>query len=148
MNQYSLPQPALEESQEWKIHHHLSFYTVLLSKIAAIKCVCVKFDNSTLIQSRSKRLRKLILPIILLLKLKAAIIIPIVLSLISFLAFTGFKSGLAALAISGAVGLKSLLENHHGHPKIAYEILPSIASGWSRTSGDEGLPIAGYQTIP
>ncbi|CAG9860645.1 unnamed protein product [Phyllotreta striolata] len=100
-------------------------------------------------ESRSKRLRKLILPIILLLKLKAAIVIPVVLTIISFLAFTGFKSGLAALAISGAVALKNLLEHsHHGHSKISYEILPSLGSGWSRTSQDEGLALPGYQPIP
>ncbi|XP_028128258.2 uncharacterized protein LOC114324591 [Diabrotica virgifera virgifera] len=95
-------------------------------------------------ESRTKRLRKMILPLILLLKLKAAIIIPIVLSAISFVAFAGLKSGLAAFLISGAVAFKSFLESH-GQSKVSYEIVPT--PHWSRTSIEDTLPIAGYQTI-
>ncbi|XP_074031316.1 DUF1676 domain-containing protein Osi15 isoform X2 [Leptinotarsa decemlineata] len=102
-------------------------------------------------EGRSKRLRKIILPILLLLKLKAAIIIPIILSFISLVAFKGLGVGITALAIAGATGLKSLLE-HHGPSKISYEVLPQVVtSQWSRSSVEGpfiGSPLnAGYHTI-
>ncbi|XP_057652276.1 uncharacterized protein LOC130891498 [Diorhabda carinulata] len=97
-------------------------------------------------ESRTKRLRRYILPLILLLKLKAAIILPVILSMISFVSFAGLNSGMAAFLISGAVAFKSFLETHT-QPKISYEVVPPIAPHWSRTSLEEGLPIAGYQTI-
>ncbi|KAG5884643.1 hypothetical protein JTB14_035738 [Gonioctena quinquepunctata] len=103
---------------------------------------------------RTKKLRRVILPILLLLKLKAAIVIPVVLSLIALVAFNGLGAGVTALAIAGATGLKSLLESH-GPSKVSYEIVPQvIAPQWSRSSSIEEnlqdvLPMkAGYHTLP
>ncbi|XP_019870385.1 uncharacterized protein LOC109598924 [Aethina tumida] len=99
-------------------------------------------------ESRSSKLKKIVLPMLLLLKLKAAIILPIVLSVIALVAFKGLGAGLVALALSGATGLKSLLEGHNTS-KFTYEVVPQISSHWSR-SGVEPLTAlpAGYHTIP
>lgn len=107
---------------------------------------------------RSSKIKKILLPILLLLKLKAAIVIPAILSAIALVAFKGLGASLIALAISGATGLKSLLE-HHTSSKFTYEVVPQISSShWSRTGLDPtnvaqhpaGLaPLAsGYHTIP
>ncbi|KAF5304200.1 hypothetical protein FQR65_LT18885 [Abscondita terminalis] len=63
-------------------------------------------------ESRRRKLRKLILPLLLLLKLKALIIIPAVLFVVALVAFKGLGAGVMALVVSGAIALKSLLEKH------------------------------------
>lgn len=108
-------------------------------------------------ETRSSKLKKIILPILLLLKLKAAIVIPIVLSVIALVAFKGLGAGLIALALSGATAFKSSLEGHSSK-KVSFEVVPPH---WSRAglapSGPAGVipasflqewPIHGYQTMP
>lgn len=93
-------------------------------------------------------MKKIILPLILLLKLKAAIIVPAVLSAITLIALKGLGASLVALTLSGATAFKSLLDGHVS-PKVTYEVVPQI-SHWSRSgmSGIEAYPIPGYHTIP
>lgn len=52
-------------------------------------------------EARSSRLKKIILPLLLILKLKMAIILPIVLTLLTFISLKGLKAGLLALLFSG-----------------------------------------------
>ncbi|RZC00587.1 DUF1676 domain containing protein [Asbolus verrucosus] len=99
--------------------------------------------RSLVAEARTRKLKKIILPLLVLLKLKAAIVIPVVLSAIALIAFKGLGASLIALAIAGATGLKSLLEGHGS--KLTYEVVPQIASHWSR-AGFETLP-QGYHTI-
>lgn len=91
------------------------------------------------------------LPLLLLLKLKAVILIPIVLSVIALVAFKGLGAGLIALALSGATAFKSVLEGHHSSKKVSFEVIPPH---WSR-AGYASAPAAAvvqelypYQTIP
>lgn len=93
--------------------------------------------------ARSSKLKKIVLPLLVLLKLKSAIILPAVLSAIALVAFKGLGISLMAMLISGAIGFKSLLESHSSS-KFTYEVVPSH---WSR-SGIESYPIPGYHTIP
>ncbi|CAH0555714.1 unnamed protein product [Brassicogethes aeneus] len=105
--------------------------------------------RTVLEESRSSKLKKIVLPILLLLKLKAAIIIPAVLSVIALVAFKGLGVGLIALAISGATGLKSLLE--HQSSKFTYEVVPQIAPQpvWSRSGVEPFTTLPqGYHTMP
>lgn len=83
-------------------------------------------------------------------KLKAAIIIPAVLSAIALIAFKGLGASIVAITLAGATALKSLFDHHHHiSPKVTYEVVPQIASHWSRSSMDgiESYPIPGYHTI-
>ncbi|XP_044755244.1 uncharacterized protein LOC123314186 [Coccinella septempunctata] len=92
-------------------------------------------------ESRSSKLKKILLPLLILLKLKGAIVITIVLAVIALISFKGLGASLIALAISGATGFKSLLENHAAGSKV-YEVLPSVsASHWSRVGVDPISPL-------
>lgn len=83
--------------------------------------------------------------------LKKSIEIPIVLGVLSILAFKGLGAGLISLMLSSATALKSLLE-HHSSSKVSYEVVPQV-NHWSR-SGDVDYPnldrvgAMHYQTIP
>lgn len=82
-------------------------------------------------------------------KLKAAVIIPAVLSAIALIAFKGLGASIVAITLAGATALKSLLDNHHVSPKVTYEVVPQL-SHWSRSSMDGGIesyPLPGYHTI-
>lgn len=100
-------------------------------------------------ETRSGKFKKMLLPILLLLKLKAIILIPIVLSAIALVAFKGLGAGLIALALSGATAFKSVLEGHQAK-KVSFEVIPPH---WSR-AGYASAPAAifqevyPYQTIP
>ncbi|KAL1494640.1 hypothetical protein ABEB36_010209 [Hypothenemus hampei] len=80
--------------------------------------------------ARSKKIRKIILPLLLLLKLKAAIILPIILSIIALVSFKGFGLSLAALAVAGTTALKNILE--HVGSKVSYEVVQTPVGHWSR----------------
>ncbi|CAH1966031.1 unnamed protein product [Acanthoscelides obtectus] len=100
-------------------------------------------------EARSRKIRKLILPLLLILKLKASIIFPILLSIVAIVAFKGLGAGLTALTIAGAIGLKNLVETAaQGHSKVSYEIVPQVAPHWSRSAmePDVGLGMD-YHTL-
>ena len=59
--------------------------------------------------SARTKLKRIILPILLALKLKALIILPIIITMIGLIGIKGLGVGLAALLLSGAVALKALL---------------------------------------
>ncbi|KAL3268032.1 hypothetical protein HHI36_007165 [Cryptolaemus montrouzieri] len=92
--------------------------------------------RSLMEETRSSKIKKIVLPLLILFKLKAAIVVTVVLAVIALISFKGLGASLIALAISGATGFKSLLENHAGSSKLSYEILPSISSHWSRMGTD------------
>lgn len=73
-----------------------------------LSCVFFKF-------SARSRLKKIILPILLALKLKALIILPIIISLIGLISIKGLGVSLAALLLSGSVAMRSLFA-----PPLAY----------------------------
>lgn len=61
------------------------------------------------------RLRKLLLPLILGMKLKFAILLPIFISVIALISFKGLWAGLAAMLVSAALGLKALIVPEGGN---------------------------------
>ncbi|XP_069679298.1 uncharacterized protein [Periplaneta americana] len=93
------------------------------------------------------RLKKLILPLLLGMKLKASILLPIFISTIALISFKGLWAGLAAMLVSGALGLKALLSNSEGSggPSTRFtlgflkpHLVPDVyhsdyLSGWSRS---------------
>nr|CAH7742912.1 unnamed protein product [Callosobruchus chinensis] len=100
-------------------------------------------------EARSRKIRKLLLPLLLILKLKASIIFPILLSVVAVVAFKGLGAGLTALAIAGAIGLKNLVETAaQGHSKVSYEIVPQVAPHWSRSALEQDDALnAGYHSL-
>ncbi|VEN50787.1 unnamed protein product [Callosobruchus maculatus] len=100
-------------------------------------------------EARSRKIRKLLLPLLLILKLKASIIFPILLSVVAIVAFKGLGAGLTALTIAGAIGLKNLVETAaQSHSKVSYEIVPQVAPHWSRSAmeQDDALNV-GYHSL-
>jgi hypothetical protein len=90
-------------------------------------------------------LKKIILPLLVLLKLKAIIVISLILTAVAFTAFSGLGVSLMALTIATAVGLKNLLEGHQS-TKLTYEFVPQVVSPYWSRAGIETLP-TGYHTI-
>ncbi|XP_018321589.1 uncharacterized protein LOC108734499 [Agrilus planipennis] len=117
----------------------------------------IKFPSTELeareliVEARKTKLRKILLPILLLLKFKTLILIPAALFALALVAFKGLGAGFSALLISGAVALRSFLS----HPSSSsstytYEVVPQpVAPHWSRAgdTGHEGWNaiIPGYQ---
>ncbi|XP_066247974.1 uncharacterized protein [Euwallacea similis] len=95
----------------------------------------IKFPESEardlLTGARGKKIKRVILPLLLLLKLKAAIVLPIVLSLIALVSFKGFGMSLAALAVAGTTALKNIIE--HAGSKVSYEVVPAPIGHWGRS---------------
>nr|XP_012228125.1 PREDICTED: uncharacterized protein LOC105675504 [Linepithema humile] len=107
------------------------------------------------------RLKKLILPLLLLLKVKAVIILPIVITLIGLISVKGLSVGLTALVLSGALALKSLVappppprvsygvvrphEIHHDHWHRSEQEVNQPYRGWTPEYNGEQYP---YHEIP
>jgi hypothetical protein len=92
------------------------------------------------------RLKRLILPFLLFLKLNFAVLVPIAISIATLLAFKGLWAGLSALLVTGALGLKALFSSNDGkgspstrfslgfvRPHIVPEIYHNDYVGWSRS---------------
>ncbi|XP_066146159.1 uncharacterized protein [Euwallacea fornicatus] len=105
----------------------------------------IKFPESEaralLTGARSKKIKRVILPLLLLLKLKAAIVLPIVLSVIALVSFKGFGMSLAALAVAGTTALKNIIE--HAGSKVSYEVVPAPIGHWGRSGVVVDNPEAG-----
>ncbi|XP_076678611.1 DUF1676 domain-containing protein Osi15 [Andrena cerasifolii] len=112
-------------------------------------------------EARTK-LKKILLPLLLALKLKAMIVLPIVITLIGLIGITGLGAGTLSLLLSGAVGLKALLtppppyparvsygivkpEVHHDHWHRSQEEVNQPYRGWAPEYNPEQYP---YQEIP
>lgn len=81
----------------------------------------------------------------LLLKLKAAALIPLLLGFLALVAFKALIIGKLALLISGIIGFKKLLDSKNGggssyevvsHPHYAEEHHGGAAHGWGRSAQD------------
>ncbi|XP_011314425.1 uncharacterized protein Osi15 [Fopius arisanus] len=112
-------------------------------------------------EARTK-LKRMLLPVLLALKLKALIILPIVITMIALIGLKGLGAGLAALFLSGAVALKAILtpppypaarvsygivkpEIHHDHWHRSQEEVNQPYRGWSPEFNDAPYP---YQDLP
>ncbi|KAL6263603.1 hypothetical protein P5V15_006392 [Pogonomyrmex californicus] len=111
-------------------------------------------------EARTK-LKRMIMPLLILLKLKAIIVLPIVISLIALIGMKGLGAGLMSLLISGAVALKALVtppppsrvsygiirphEIHHDHWHRSEEEVNQPYKGWAPEYNGEHYP---YHDIP
>ncbi|XP_012145801.1 DUF1676 domain-containing protein Osi15 [Megachile rotundata] len=112
-------------------------------------------------EARTK-LKKIMLPLLLALKLKAMIVLPIVITLIGLIGIKGLGAGLLSLLLSGAVALKALLtpppppparvtygvvkpDIHHEHWHRSQEEVNQPYRGWAPEFAPEQYP---FQDIP
>ncbi|KYM94424.1 PREDICTED: uncharacterized protein LOC108781349 [Cyphomyrmex costatus] len=111
-------------------------------------------------EARTK-LKRMIMPLLILLKLKAIIVLPIVISMIALIGLKGLGAGLVSLLISGAVALKALVtpppparvsygivrphEIHHDHWHRSEEEVNQPYKGWTPEYNGEHYP---YHDIP
>ncbi|XP_034949932.1 uncharacterized protein [Chelonus insularis] len=93
-------------------------------------------------EARTK-LKKMILPILLALKFKALVEVPVIIALIGALSLKGLGTGLAALFIASAVALKSLVTPPIPYPaRVSYGIVkPEIYhEHWHRSQEEINQP--------
>ncbi|KYN39957.1 hypothetical protein ALC56_05725 [Trachymyrmex septentrionalis] len=106
-------------------------------------------------EARTK-LKRMIMPLLILLKLKAIIVLPIVISMIALIGLKGLGAGLMSLLISGAVALKALVtpppparvsygivrphEIHHDHWHRSEEEVNQPYRGWAPEYNGEHYP--------
>ncbi|XP_043472568.1 uncharacterized protein LOC122505157 [Leptopilina heterotoma] len=113
-------------------------------------------------EARTK-LKRVLLPLLLVLKLKALIILPIIITIIGLIGIKGLGAGLMALLLSGAVALKALLtpppplstrisygivkphDIYHDHWHRSQEEVNQPYRGWSPDYPAEQYP---YQEVP
>lgn len=105
---------------------------------------------SSVARGKSKKTKKLLLPLLLLFKLKAAALLPLVLGFLALIAFKALIIGKLALLLSGIIGLKKLFESKHsaqnyevvGHPHTSFD----EHSHYSRSMDDaHNLAYAAHQ---
>ncbi|XP_043497056.1 uncharacterized protein LOC122520833 [Polistes fuscatus] len=95
-------------------------------------------------EARTK-LKRMLLPILLALKLKALIVVPIIITLIAFIGFNGLQASLVALLISGAVALKGLL-TPPPPPRVSYGVVKpyDVHEQWHRSQEEINQPYRGW----
>ncbi|XP_029050013.1 uncharacterized protein LOC114879348 [Osmia bicornis bicornis] len=97
-------------------------------------------------EARTK-LKKIMLPLLLALKLKAMIVLPIVITLIGLIGIKGLGAGLLSLLLSGAVALKALLTPPPPYPaRVTYGVAkPDIHhEHWHRSQEEVNQPYRGW----
>lgn len=72
-------------------------------------------------RGKGKKTKKLLLPLLLLFKLKAAALLPLVLGFLALIAFKALIIGKLALLLSGIIGLKKLFESKNSSQN--YEVV-------------------------
>ncbi|XP_029160722.1 uncharacterized protein LOC114932603 [Nylanderia fulva] len=102
------------------------------------------------------RLKKLVVPLLLLLGLKAIIILPIIISVITLISIKGIGAGIMSMILSGAIGLKALItpppvprvsygivrphEIHHDHWHRSEQEINEPYRGWTPEYNGEQYP--------
>lgn len=90
----------------------------------------------------------MVLPLLLVLKLKALIILPIIITMIGLVGIKGLGAGLAALLLSGAVALKALLTPPPSLPaRVSYGIVKPHEihhEHWHRSQEEINQPYRGW----
>ncbi|XP_031847319.1 DUF1676 domain-containing protein Osi9 [Nomia melanderi] len=116
----------------------LSTHTVELS---IPEEVSRSFDEA---RGKKKKIVKSLLPILLLLKLKAAALIPIALGALALLALKALAIGKIALIISAIIGLQKLFANKHQSYEVVAHPVHSYGHeehhdhhGWARSAGSD-----------
>lgn len=109
------------------------------------------FRNYVSARGKKKKIVKSLLPILLLLKLKAAALIPIALGALALIAFKALIIGKIALIISLIIGLQKLL----AYKSQSYEVVAHPVDyghdvhhdhhGWARASAGSDLAYKAYK---
>lgn len=90
------------------------------------------FLLSFVARGKGKKTKKLLLPLLLLFKLKAAALLPLVLGFLALIAFKALIIGKLALLLSGIIGLKKLFESKHSAQN--YEVVAHPHAGFDEHS--------------
>ncbi|KZC11139.1 PREDICTED: uncharacterized protein LOC107189231 [Dufourea novaeangliae] len=129
---------AINEALFDRTAKFLSTHTVELS---IPEEVSRSFDEA---RGKKKRIVKSLLPILLLLKLKAAALIPIALGALALLALKALAIGKLALIISAVIGLQKLFANKHQSYEVVAHPVHSYGHeehhdhhGWARSAGSD-----------
>ncbi|XP_053670148.1 uncharacterized protein LOC128720500 [Anopheles nili] len=80
----------------------------------------VPSDETTVEEARSSRLKKMMLPLLLAMKLKMAVVLPILLAIVKFISLKGLIAGLMALKFSIFTVLKDLFQKKQERVTTAY----------------------------
>ncbi|XP_052868027.1 uncharacterized protein LOC128273987 [Anopheles cruzii] len=80
----------------------------------------VPSDENTVEEARSSRLKKMLLPLLLALKFKMAVVLPVLLAIVKFISLKGLIAGLLALKFSIFTVLKDLFEKKKERVTTAY----------------------------
>lgn len=80
-----------------------------------------------------KKTKKLLLPLLLLFKLKAAALLPLAIGFLALIAFKALIIGKLALLLSGIIGLKKLFDGKQGHQ--SYEVVAHGHGGFDDHHG-------------
>ncbi|KAI4495756.1 hypothetical protein M0802_008379 [Mischocyttarus mexicanus] len=96
------------------------------------------------LKTRTK-LKRMLLPIILAIKLKTLIVLPIVITLIGLIGIKGLGAGLMSLLLSGAVALKALL-TPPPPPRVSYGVVKpyDVHEQWHRSQEEVNQPYRGW----
>ncbi|XP_014475663.1 PREDICTED: uncharacterized protein LOC106744985 [Dinoponera quadriceps] len=130
---------AIDQALVDRAAKFLSTHTVELS---LPEDVSRSFDEA---RGKKKKIVKSLMPILLLLKLKAAALIPIALGALALVAFKALVIGKIALIISLIIGLQKLLaQKHHGYDIVAHPVhsyghdehVHHDHHGWARSGAD------------
>ncbi|EDV90707.1 uncharacterized protein LOC6569764 [Drosophila grimshawi] len=78
------------------------------------------YSGRAMEESRSKRMRKMLVPLLLLLKLKKAIVVKVMFTIIKFISLKALAISFLALILAGATFFKDLLAKKKDHITTAY----------------------------
>ncbi|XP_064550506.1 uncharacterized protein Osi15 [Drosophila montana] len=78
------------------------------------------YSGRAMEESRSKRMKKMLLPLLLILKLKKAIVVKIMFTIIKFISLKALAISFLALILAGATFFKDLLAKKKDHITTAY----------------------------
>ncbi|XP_076650542.1 DUF1676 domain-containing protein Osi9 [Halictus rubicundus] len=137
---------AINEALFDRTARFLSTHTVELS---IPEEVSRSFDEA---RGKKKKIVKSLLPILLLLKLKAAALIPIALGALALLALKALAIGKIALIISAIIALQKLFANKHQSYEVVAHPVHSYGHeehhdhhGWARSSSGSELAYKAYK---
>lgn len=87
----------------------------------------------------------MLLPIILAIKLKTLIVLPIVITLIGLIGIKGLGAGVMSLLLSGAIALKTLL-TPPSPPRVSYGVVKpyDVHEHWHRSQEEVNQPYRGW----
>ncbi|XP_043686859.1 uncharacterized protein LOC122638165 [Vespula pensylvanica] len=118
----------------------------LFGRALGQKNVDIKLESLVYGASEARtKLKRMLLPIILAIKLKTLIVLPIVITLIGLIGIKGLGAGLMSLLLSGAIALKALL-TPPPPPRVSYGVVKpyDVHEHWHRSQEEVNQPYRGW----